>query len=76
MHGNVFEWVADCWNPSYAAAPSGSAPRLDGDCGYRVLRGGAWDVGPENLRSAYRGRSTAGGRFNLIGFRVARPLAP
>ena len=22
MHGNVWEWVADCWNDSYRGAPT------------------------------------------------------
>ena len=22
IHGNVWEWVADCWNDSYTGAPS------------------------------------------------------
>ena len=76
MHGNVFEWVQDCWNESHAGAPSDSTPRSGGDCNYRVLRGGAWDARPESLRAAYRARSTAGARFDLIGFRVARAPAP
>ncbi|MBM3540084.1 MAG: formylglycine-generating enzyme family protein, partial [Alphaproteobacteria bacterium] len=38
MHGNVWEWVEDCWHDSYAGAPSdGSAWTTGGDCGRRVL---------------------------------------
>ena len=42
MHGNVWEWAQDCWNSSYAGAPSDGSPRLQGECGVRVLRGGSW----------------------------------
>ncbi len=76
MHGNVREWVEDCWNESYAGAPTnGSAWRV-GDCSARVLRGGAWLSDPGFLRSADRNRGTAGGRYSSSGFRVARTLTP
>ena len=43
MHGNVWEWVEDCWHDSYSGAPSdGSAWTTGGDCSKRVLRGGSW----------------------------------
>ena len=40
----------------------------------RVLRGGAWDFVPRNLRSAIRLGSTSAGRSLNVGFRVARTL--
>ncbi len=77
MHGNVWEWVEDCWHGSYAGAPSdGSGWVSGGDCGRRVLRGGSWDGYPGNLRSASRLRYDPGGRSGYLGFRVARTLAP
>jgi RNA-directed DNA polymerase len=41
-----------------------------------VLRGGSWNVFPNNLRSANRNRNTPDNRNNNIGFRLARPLDP
>ena len=78
MHGNVREWVEDCWNYSYAGAPSdGSAWWRSGECSWRVLRGGSWNNSPGTLRSAYRGWDRAGYRFNdRLGFRVARTITP
>ena len=76
MHGNVYEWVEDCWNSSYAGAPSDGSPRLQGECGERVLRGGSWISLPRLVRAAFRDRDTTGVRYDLVGFRVARTLAP
>ena len=78
MHGNVYEWVEDCWNADYDGAPvDGSAwESEDCDCELRVLRGGSWGGIPRNLRSANRIRHTSGYRYDDIGFRIARTLTP
>ena len=77
MHGNVYEWVEDCWHENYARAPSdGTAWTGGGDCSRRVLRGGSWFIDPRFLRSADRGRDSSGNRNFIIGFRVARTLTP
>ncbi|MDZ3838204.1 MAG: SUMF1/EgtB/PvdO family nonheme iron enzyme [Rhodospirillales bacterium] len=73
MHGNVFEWVEDCWHDSYEGAPGdGSAWREanGGDCGFHVLRSGSWDYGRVGARSAFRFRSYLSNRSSNIGFRV------
>ena len=75
MHGNVWEWVEDCWHDDYAGAPSdGSARLVAGDCNRRVLRGSSFFTSPPLVRSAYRSRDPARTRLKLIGFRVAREL--
>ena len=75
MHGNVWEWVEDCWHENYARAPrDGSAWTRGEDCGRRVLRGGSWNVNPRDLRSANRIRLDAEYRSSIVGFRVARTL--
>ena len=76
MLGNVWEWTEDCWNDSYAGAPSDGSVWEYGNCAVRVLRGGSWFNGPSSLRAANRNRVTAGSRSDDIGFRVARTLAP
>ena len=76
VHGNVREWVEDCWNGDYAGAPVDGRTWTDGDCGKRVLRGGSWFFRPRSLRSANRGWSTSGFRYFDNGFRVARTLSP
>ena len=75
MHGNVREWVADCWHENYARAPrDGSAWTTGGNCSRRVVRGGSWVSLPGLLRSASRLRLDAEGRASHFGFRVARTL--
>ena len=74
VHGNVWEWVEDCWNASLAGLPNDGAPRTTGDCSSRVIRGGAWSDEPKDLRSAKRSWEVEGERRAEIGFRVARTL--
>ena len=76
MHGNVWEWVEDCRNASYAGAPSDGSAWRSGDCSRRVLRGGSWYDNPWLLRSANRYWLTTGNRYFTLGFRVARTLTP
>ncbi len=74
MLGNVWEWVADCWNGSYENAPTNSTVWRKGDCHRHISRGGSWGNGPKNLRSAGRVRSDAGNRGDNYGFRIAKNL--
>jgi formylglycine-generating enzyme required for sulfatase activity len=86
VHGNVWEWVEDCYHKSYSNIPDatkdGAAPWITGcakmgaesNDDVHVLRGGSWYDDPRYLRSASRlglGREL---RNNRIGFRVARML--
>ena len=72
MHGNVWEWVADCYNDSYVGAPSDGSAWMQGDCGRRVVRGGSWYDDPPYLRSSNRGRFTRSSRYDGRGFRLAQ----
>jgi formylglycine-generating enzyme required for sulfatase activity len=76
MHGNVWEWVEDCYHQSYVGAPTDASAWTTGDCSLRVVRGGSWDSYPEDLRSAVRFGLTADFRINFLGFRVGRTLLP
>ena len=74
MHGNVWEWVQDCWNDSYAGAPSDGSAWISGDCSLRVCRGGSWYNKPAYLRSASRGRLSRSNRSITLGFRLAQDM--
>jgi formylglycine-generating enzyme required for sulfatase activity len=75
MHGNVWEWVEDCYE-SYKRTPVDGSAWTKGDCSRRVVRGGAWFNPPRDLRSASRVWSTTVNRTYVLGFRVARTLTP
>jgi formylglycine-generating enzyme required for sulfatase activity len=75
VHGNVWEWVQDCWHDSYQGAPNDGSAWGTGDCTRRVLRGGSWLNEPWNLRSAYRYWYVPDWRdYGYVGFRVAQDL--
>ena len=74
-HGNVWEWVEDCWHDDYLGAPTDGSEWRELDCSRRVLRGGSWFVGAAFVRSANRYKRDSEVRDNTIGFRVARDCA-
>jgi formylglycine-generating enzyme required for sulfatase activity len=76
MHGNVWEWCADHWHQNYQGAPiDGNAWLSENENAYRVIRGGSWDYGPWDCRSASRYINNPHVTDNRIGFRVVC-LAP
>jgi formylglycine-generating enzyme required for sulfatase activity len=64
VYGNEWEWCQDWYDPP---GPSGGS--------HRVLRGGGWDMGAAQCRSAHRLHFQPDFHAGL-GFRVARTLAP
>ena len=70
MAGNVFQWVQDCYAASYENAPNDGTFLANGDCKFRVVRGGSWSNSPGNLRAASRDWSAPGDRYCSLGFRV------
>ena len=76
VHGNVMEWVEDCWNDDYRGAPADGSAWETGDCKWRMLRDGSWYFIPGWIRSAARSWAVAGIQLAYAGFRVARTLTP
>ena len=74
MHGNVWEWVEDCYADSYAGHQSDGSAYETNDCSSRVLRGGSWINDPQYLRSANRNGINPSNRNINSGFRVARTV--
>jgi formylglycine-generating enzyme required for sulfatase activity/serine/threonine protein phosphatase PrpC len=70
--GNVNEWVNDCYHPDYTSAPSDGSVFEGGDCGYRVIRGGAFSSTAKSLRVTARGKLTAASANDTVGIRVVR----
>ena len=76
MHGNVWEWVEDCWHFKYKDAPTDGSAWLSRCEGKRMARSGSWGtVNPDLIRSAYRYRYSENYREYGLGFRVARDLS-
>lgn len=73
-HGNVWEWVKDCWNENYEGAPIDGSAWTSSDCDMAVLRGGSWADGGDWARSAARSRYGVHGTWNAVGFRVVRTV--
>ena len=72
MHGNVYEWVQDCWNKNYEGAPTDGSAWESGNCSGHAERGGSWNFDPSSSRSAARGWDDSDHRGSYLGFRVAR----
>jgi len=71
MHGNMAEWCLDLWHDSYQGAPTdGSRWDADGNAGFRILRGGSWYDGGEDVRSANRMKYSPDIKLGQLGFRV------
>lgn len=71
LHGNVMEWVADCWQAQLPQNPDLASPL---NCRSRAMRGGGWDLPASFARSAYRGKASEGNRGTATGFRLARDM--
>lgn len=76
LHGNAYEWQADCFADDYVGAPEDSSARTDcTQIGQRVTRGGSFNDSGEYFAPSFRvnGRQDAG--YFTLGFRVARDVS-
>jgi formylglycine-generating enzyme required for sulfatase activity len=79
MHGNVSQWVEDCYAGKLDGAPADGAVWKEAckdETSSRVVRGGSWFVDPVGLRSSVRIGYVPDVRLDDLGFRVARVLSP
>lgn len=74
MHGNVYEWVADCWHDHYNGAPVDGSVWKEKRCELVQIRGNDWGEAPIFSRSANRNSNAPQERCDWLGFRVTREL--
>ncbi len=80
MYGNVMEWVHDVYDENYYENSPENNPRGPAEGKKRVLRGGAWNSGPDACRPSYRmadvpGITDACFARDTYGFRCVRRLS-
>lgn len=74
MHGNVWEWIEDCYGSGYAATlPADFAKEREDFC-YRVIRGGSVLNFAKYLTAFYRTSLTPVNFNNNLGLRLALTL--
>ena len=70
--GNVYEWVADCYRPSYRDAPTDGTAVTQPGCRERVARGGSYKAPAKSMQVHARRGFEPDTHIDTIGFRVAR----
>ena len=75
MHGNVWEWVEDCYESSYDSSSMDASAHTHSTCSLRVFRGGSWSNSERIMRSANRNHAKPSNRDGNLGFRIKRYLS-
>ncbi|MBT5469920.1 MAG: formylglycine-generating enzyme family protein [Nitrospina sp.] len=76
MGGNVAEWVSDWYDKKYYEKAPYKNPQGPKKGKYHVIRGGAWNSLPMNLRSSSRYGDSDGKDYYGIGCRCAKDANP
>ena len=76
MHGNIYQWIEDCYETNIASLPADGSAVKGGNCAVRGFRSNSFESNPKSLRSANRAfvyAPNTRGR-NYLGFRVAKTI--
>jgi len=75
MAGNVWEWVADGYDPAYYAGSPAQNPQGAGSSKHKAFRGGSWGYLLKFIRTTDRARNSPTYAGLNLGFRCAAPVA-
>ena len=70
MSGNVFEWCSDWFDENYYSKSESNNPQGPNKRTERIIRGGAFTSGIEELRVTHRDSENPNSAKDNIGFRV------
>jgi formylglycine-generating enzyme required for sulfatase activity len=76
MHGNIYQWIEDCYETNIPSLPTNGSAVKSGNCAVRGFRSNSFESNSKTLRSANRAfvyPPDTRGR-NYLGFRVAKTL--
>lgn len=74
MSGNVAEWTADWYDPSYYKRAPDRNPKGPDKGTQRAFRGGGWIDSTPSVRPAQRNGTEPNTKMNWLGFRCARDV--